>query len=238
MRSRRMRLLFACVPWLLSTSCFAVTQHVRAETVQAEPMDAALIQEALRSRLTVHVHQRTGERTATKHCRHAAEGCDTRLAEFSKYMLESSEQYGLDPWLLAAMAFRESGLNPFAVGTRGEKGILQLHPKNKRAQTVRFVQDATYRARCQREAGACQREVVERAAFILASSLNKCGRDLEKALGMYNTGRCGGSLTYAKRVLAERARLMSLAGVDATAPVLTEPQRVAASAPSASTRAR
>jgi hypothetical protein len=200
-------------------------------------VDAALIQEALRSRLTVHVHPRTGERTATKHCRHAAEGCDTRLAEFARYMSDSGEEYGLDPWLLAAMAFRESGLNPFAVGTRGEKGILQLHPNNRRAKSVRFVQDAAYRARCQRKPGACQREVVERAAFILASSLNKCGGDLEQALGMYNTGRCGGSASYAKRVLQERARLMELAGVDASDPVLSAP-RVAAAAPSASTRAR
>lgn len=237
MRSRRMRLLFACVPWLLSTSCLA-TQHVRAEAGDVQTMDAALIQEALRSRLTVHVHPRTGARTATKHCRHAAEGCDTRLAEFSRYMQDSAEQYGLDPWLLAAMAFRESGLNPFAVGTRGEKGILQLHPKNRRAKSVRFVQDESYRAQCQRQAGACQREVVERAAFILASSLNKCGGNLEQALGMYNTGRCGGSLSYAKRVLQERARLMQLAGVDASAPVLTEPQRVAESAPSAGKLAR
>jgi hypothetical protein len=229
-----MRLFLACVPWLLSTSCFAVTQHARAETSDAAP----LLQEALRSRLTVHVNSRTGERTATKHCRHAAEGCDARLAEFSRYLKDSGEQYGLDPWLLAAMAFRESGLNPFAVGTRGEKGILQLHPKNRRAKSVRFVQDESYRVRCQREVGACQREVVERAAFILASSLNKCGGDLQQALGMYNTGRCGGSLTYAKRVLQERARLMDLAGVDASAPVLTEPQRIAASAPSAGKLAR
>lgn len=231
-----MRLFLACVPWLLSTSCFAVTQHARAETVETGAADQ--LQEALRSRLTVHVNSRTGERTATKHCRHAAEGCDARLAEFSRYLRDSGEQYGLDPWLLAAMAFRESGLNPFAVGTRGEKGILQLHPKNRRAKSVRFVQDESYRVRCQQQAGACQREVVERAAFILASSLNKCGGDLQQALGMYNTGRCGGSLTYAKRVLQERARLMDLAGVDASAPVLTEPQRIAASAPSPGKLAR
>jgi hypothetical protein len=228
-----MRLFLACVPWLLSTSCFAVMQHAHAErgdvngTVEAEA--TPLLQEALRSRLTVHVHPRTGERTVTRHCRHAAEGCDTRLAEFARYLFESGEQYGVDQWLLAAMAFRESGLNPFAVGTRGEKGILQLHPKNRRVQKVRFVQDESYRTRCQQQAGACQREVVERAAFILASSLVKCGGDLEQALGMYNTGRCGGSLTYAKRVLKERARLMSLAGVDAALPASPAPLRVAAS---------
>jgi hypothetical protein len=223
----RMRLLLACVPWLLSTSCFAMTpQYAKAET------DAApLLQEAMRSRLTVHVHQRTGERTATRHCRHAAEGCDARLAEFSRYLLDVSEQYGLDPWLLTAMAYRESGLNPFAVGLRGEKGILQLHPKNRRAKEVRFVYDDRYRARCQKQAGACQREVIESAAKILASSLVKCGGDLEQALGMYNTGRCGGSVSYAKRVLKERAHLLSLAGTGGATPPDSEPMHVATSAP-------
>jgi hypothetical protein len=183
----------------------------------------AQLQEALRARLTVHVHQRTGERLATKHCRSAAEGCDTRLAEFAKYLSDASEQYGLDPWLLGAMAFRESGLNPFAVGTHGEKGILQLHPKNRHAKGLRFVQDEAYRERCQHQAGACQREIVESAAEILASSLAKCGGDLEQALGMYNTGRCGGSANYARRVLQERTRLMLLGGVD---PVPVSAERV------------
>lgn len=217
-------LLLACLPWLLTSSCFGVTQRAQAE---ADAMPTQL-QEALRSRLTVHVHQRTGERLATKHCRTAAEGCDTRLAEFSKYLSDASERYGLDSWLLAAMAFRESGLNPFAVGTHGEKGILQLHPKNRHAKGLRFMEDATYRTRCQHQAGACQRELVEQAAEMLASSISKCGGDLEQALGMYNTGRCGGSAKYARRVLQERTRLMMLGGVEPL-PVQTERVQVAVS---------
>lgn len=222
--SIRLGLFVACLPWLLLTSCFGVTQRAQAE---ADAMPAQL-QEALRSRLTVHVHQRTGERIATKHCRAAAEGCDVRLAEFAKYLTDAGEQYGLDSWLLAAMAFRESGLNPFAVGTRGEKGILQLHPKNRHAKNVRFMQDEAYRARCQHQAGACQREMVEQAAEMLASSINKCGGSIEQALGMYNTGRCGGSASYARRVLQERTRLMMLAGVEPL-PVRVERAQVAAS---------
>lgn len=226
----RVRWFVVCVvPWLLTASCFGVTQRAQAE---ADSMPAQL-QEAMRSRLTVHVHQRTGERLATKHCRTAAEGCDTRLAEFSKYLSDASEQYGLDSWLLAAMAFRESGLNPFAVGTHGEKGILQLHPKNRHAKNVRFMQDEAYRARCQHQAGACQREMVEQAAEMLASSINKCGGYLAQALGMYNTGRCGGSISYARRVLQERTRLMQLAGVEPL-PVHVERAQVATNAQPAS----
>lgn len=206
--------VWACVPWFLLTSCIS-TAHVRADL---DPVP--LLQQAMRSRLTIHVHPRTGRRLPTQHCRHAAEGCDARLAEFARYLNDAGEQYALDPWLLAAMAYRESGLNPFAVGMRGEKGILQLHPKNRRAQNVRFVQDEKYRARCQHEAGACQREVVERAALILASSLQKCSGDLEQALGMYNTGRCGGSRQYARRVLRERTRLLQLAGIEPAQPAV------------------
>jgi membrane-bound lytic murein transglycosylase MltF len=197
----------ACVLWLLLSSCFAGTQPALAEA-----STGTTLKDALRSRLTIHVHQRTGEQIPTHHCRNAAEGCDARLTELARYLSEAGEQYGLDPWLLGAMAYRESGLNPFAVGTRGERGILQLHPKNRRAKNVRFVQDERYRQRCQQQAGACQREIVEQAALILASSLQKCAGDLERALGMYNTGRCGGSAKYARRVLKERARLMELAG--------------------------
>lgn len=222
--------VWACLAWALSTSCMGAAGHVRAEL---DP--APLLQEAMRSRLTIHVQRRTGRRVATQHCRRAAEGCDNRLAEFARYLIDAAEQYGLDPWLLTAMAYRESGLNPFAVGTHGEKGILQLHPKNRRAQDVRFVQDERYRARCQHQAGACQREVVERAAFILASSLQKCDSNVEHALGMYNSGRCGGSRSYARRVLRERARLMQLAGVEPE-PVALDQTQLASGRPAAARR--
>lgn len=197
--------------WLLPTGCFGIAQQVRAEHPSASQL-----QQALRSRVTIHVHPRSGKRTATPHCRRAAEGCDARLSKFASYLTDAGDKYGLDPWLLAAMAYRESGLNPFAVGTHGEKGILQLHPKNRHAKDLRFIHDAGYRARCEHQAGACQRELVDRAAQVLASSLAKCGGDLERALGMYNTGRCGGSPPYARRVLKERAHLLALAEQETT----------------------
>jgi hypothetical protein len=120
----------------------------------------------------------------------------------------------VDPWLLAAMAYRESSLNPFAIGGYGEAGILQLHPKSRTSKGVRFVRDTRYRTSCKREAGACQREVVERAAQMLKSSLDKCSGNMEKALGMYNTGRCGGNPPYAARVIKERKLLLKAVGLE------------------------
>jgi hypothetical protein len=180
--------------------------------VKAEMDPTPLLQQALRFRVTVNTSKH-GFMTAAYHCRHASEGCDRRLLEFARYLKDAGEANGIDPWLLAAMAFRESGLNPFAVGGVGELGILQLHPKNARSRGVRFVRDEWYRHRCQREAGACQREVVDRAAQLLAQSLEQCGGDLDKALGMYNTGRCGGNGSYAKRVLTEMEILKQAVGL-------------------------
>jgi hypothetical protein len=194
---------------LLSTLLFtSVESPVRAD-VDASP----LLQQAMRFRVAVHTNRRSGRTIPVYHCRRAHEGCDQRLVEFAHYLIDAGERNGIDPWLLAAMAFRESGMNPFAIGGVGELGILQLHPKNPRAKTVRFVKDERYRMRCQKEAGACQREVVDRAAEILARSLELCDGDLNLALGAYNTGRCGGNKRYATRILSERDALRDAVGL-------------------------
>jgi hypothetical protein len=201
-----------------------------ATLAEADSDSIPLLQQALRFRVTIYTNPRTGMMTAAYHCRRASEGCDRRMGEFAQYLTESGERHGIDPWLLAAMAFRESGLNPFAVGAVGELGILQLHPKSPMAKSVRFVRDQWYRQRCKREPGACQREVVERAAVMLEYSLEVCGGDLNKALGAYNTGHCGGSSRYVARVLGERERLKNAVGlpIEQDAPVPVTEQMAAA----------
>ena len=207
-RSTRIRILL-CTVALALVGGLTVTQQARAEL---DPIP--LLQQALRFRVTIHVNPRTGFMKPAYHCRRAKEGCDERLMEFARYLADAGQQFEVDPWLLAAMAYRESSLNPFAIGGYGEAGILQLHPRSRTSKGVRFVRDTRYRASCQKEVGACQREVVERAAQMLKSSLEKCGGDLEKALGMYNTGRCGGNPPYAARVFKERKLLMKAVGLE------------------------
>jgi hypothetical protein len=201
---------FSCVASVLVLSMiagsFAVT-NARAD-VDTSP----LLQQAMRFRVSVH-KRRSGTSIPIYHCRQAHEGCDRRLLEFAHYLIDAGEKNGVDPWLLAAMAFRESGMNPFAVGAVGELGILQLHPKNPKVKTVRFVRDQYYRQRCRKELGACQREVVDRAAEILARSLEMCGGNLNLALGLYNSGKCGGNQKYADRILVERDALKEAVGL-------------------------
>jgi len=174
------------------------------------------------------VNRRSGRPIPAYHCRHAPGGCDQRLSAFAQYLLDAAERFEVDPWLMAAMALKESGLNPYALGSLGERGILQINPGRRDAREVRFIQDEWYRKRCRKQPGACQREVVEHAAGVLARSLERCP-DLVDALGAYNTGRCGGSVDYAERVLIERGELRRAAGLETEQIVIRRRKRPARS---------
>ena len=185
-----------------------------AHANQPAAADSELLSRAMRARVTINTDPHTGRQIAASHCRRAPEGCDRRMAEFAGYLTDAGQKNGLDPWLLAAMAFKESGFNPFAMGSLGELGILQLHPNNPRSKHVRFLHDEWYRKRCRHEIGACQKEVVDRAAELLARTVEQCGGSLQDALGAYNTGRCGGSSVYAKRIIGERKLLRQAVGLE------------------------
>lgn len=191
----------------------AMRSDSRAQAPASDSEVAYKLGHAMRARIAVSYDRKRGRTIPAYHCRHAPEGCESRLSTFAQYLVEAGHQHGVDPWLIAAMAFKESGFNPFALGSLGELGILQINPGRRDAKTVRFIRDEWYRRRCRNEAGACQREVIHHAAQLLRRALEKCDRDLTDALGMYNTGRCGGNDRYAKRILAEREALLREAGM-------------------------
>lgn len=182
---------------------------------QAAEDEVQVLNSAMRARIAVSTNRRTGRTIPASHCRHAVGGCDQRLTEFARYLVSAGKAHGIDPWLLAAMAFRESGFNPFAMGSLGELGILQIHPGRRDAKQVRFIRDEWYRKRCRRQPGACQQEIVEHAARVLSRSVELCSGDIEDALGAYNTGRCGGNRQYTQRVLDEVTELRRAAGLEA-----------------------
>lgn len=155
-----------------------------------------------------------------KHCRRAADGCDARLAEFARYFVAAGHDAGVDPWLLAAIAFRESGYNPYAVGSAGELGLLQIHPRNRHAKNLKWHRDPKHRDRCRAEPGACQLEVVTTAASMLAEAVRSCGA-LEAGLAAYHCGACKSESTYAQRVLSMRRQLLEL-GCPSTSPIVDE----------------
>jgi hypothetical protein len=196
----------------------SMLQTPRAKTLDAPGAgDTELLGLALRDRVSI-ARDRSGYGVPTPHCRNASEGCDQRMQEFAGYMADAARARGIDPFLLGAMAVRESMLDPFAVGGIGERGILQINPRRADAKQVRFMRDGAYRQRCRRSAGACQREIVEHAAHILDQAMKACRGQVRAALGAYNSGRCGKSADYATRVLKERAALRAFARATARSP--------------------
>jgi len=175
---------------------------------RTDPAVVALAR-ALDRRMTVWTH---GSRVVyVSHCRAARGGCPARVASFARMIGSASLHHDLDPFLLAAVAVRESGMNPLAAGSAGERGIVQLHPRGSGSH-VRYVQSETYRQRCQRRDDVCQGEVLEAGARLLSQSIEHCG-GVREGLGAYNRGECG-ETDYADRVMSERQRLLLLAKSD------------------------
>jgi soluble lytic murein transglycosylase-like protein len=97
------------------------------------------------------------------------------------------------------VALHESHLRANAVGSAGERGIMQLHPRW--FGHVRFVDDPGWRRHCaQFTDGECQAEVIEMAAKELRLSKIVCRR-WPSALGRYNRGNCNGNPSYSRKVL-------------------------------------
>ena len=164
---------------------------------------------AIDTRLIVR-ENREGRPIHVQHCRVVEGGCRARVATLSRLITETSNRAGVDPFLTAAMAMRESGLNPLAVSPVGARGVVQLNPKY-RGKTVPFVYNETYRNQCSRRPGACQREVLEAGLGLYQWAVQRCGGNVEKGLAWYNSGRCDKKNGYASSVLRERRRLLRLA---------------------------
>lgn len=173
------------------------------------------LEQALVERLTVWTRP-DGARVYVRHCRGVSAGCEARIRAFAVLLEGAAGRHGLDPFVLASIAVRESGLDPSAVGAVGEAGIVQLHPRGA-GRRVAFVQSAAFRDRCVRRPDACQAAVVELGAGLLAKSIARCG-SLEAGLGMYNAGECDPGRPYVRRVLAELERLRRLGSVGEQSP--------------------
>lgn len=210
---RLAHIVFALIPLLLVAG-FAL----ELRTVRAQGRGEA--EELLRLALRRAVATADG-RAPVRHCRFAGparEGderwsrCDRRMGSFARLFVEAGEIHQVDPWLLAAVASRESGLNPWASGAAGEVGLMQLHPRGiGRELAARFAR-APVRARCDSRADACQRPVIDRGAAALRRALERCGAEMA-GLSAHNTGRCDSEAgaEYARRALRRREQLQAWA---------------------------
>jgi len=196
-----------------ATSGYDSSRHATASpevveaTATADP-EVAAITRAFIARLTVWTRP-DGTRVLSRRCREGPVDCEARLRTFARLIVRTARRHELDPYLLAALAMRESGLNPASLGARGEAGIVQLHPRGA-GRDMRYVNDSGYREACQAQLDACQAPVLERGATYLAAAIEDCG-GLEAGLGKYASGRCTTRGVHPRRVLEERQQLRRLA---------------------------
>jgi hypothetical protein len=185
----------------MGAAAFFSHSHVEAEALSLSLLDA----------LTYPFSKQVGKPKQVKHCREAPGGCEARVAALAGIFVAAGATWGIDPYLLAGMALKESGLNPWAEGAGKERGVLQLHPARADARKLRFFADPRYRRRCERKADACQVEVVYTGAAILRRAFDQCGK-VRCALCLYNTGKPHVDCWYAQRVLQLTAQLKGAQG--------------------------
>jgi hypothetical protein len=140
-----------------------------------------------------------GSAVYAQHFRDAPGGPEQRAEVLASTFLFAQHVYGVDAYLLAALAFSESSFNPGAVGKVGEFSILQLHPRSRWGRAARLL--------CRGEESLCERAAVLEAARLLALGEKQCGAETS-AIGFYRTGHCiAGS--GAERVLSVRGQMLA-----------------------------
>jgi soluble lytic murein transglycosylase-like protein len=107
---------------------------------------------------------------------------------------------GLDPLLLLAVIAVESRFNPIAESVMGAKGLMQIIPKFHEAKVAALGGEAALWD---------PERNIELGASILQEYVYRTGT-LEAGLQFYNGAFSDASAQYARRVLAERDRLLDV----------------------------
>jgi hypothetical protein len=140
-----------------------------------------------------------GDHVYVEHFRRAPNGAASRALDLAADFWLAEQVYGIDRYLLAALAYRESGFDANAIGEQEEFTVMQLHPRSEAGrETSRF---------CKAHAAQCERAAILAAARVLAQGRAKCGSDA-LALGYYRSGDCIAG-PGAARVLDARARMVA-----------------------------
>lgn len=158
-----------------------------------------------------------GKHTHWKRCKSAQvpgdtgiDRCHRRLRELASAFVDAGDEYGIDPWILAAVAWKETRWNTWAQGGISEAGVMQLAGKAKRHPDGKLLTFYADPKACRRVPDECQREVVFRAAGIIAKRRDQCG-SLEGGLFFFNNGHaCTHKNGYGPKVLDIAKRLRAL----------------------------
>ena len=119
-------------------------------------------------------------------------------AELQLHIIHTAEEKRIDPAIIMATAYKESGYNSKAIGDNGNSyGLLQVQP--------RWHYGRMERLGCTDLLDAYQNVTV--AVDYLSELLNRYG-SIEAALTAYNSGSYSGTVTqYAKTILAHAEKL-------------------------------
>ncbi len=92
----------------------------------------------------------------------------------AQIITDAAHTYGVDPNLVAAVAFHESRFNPNVVSPIGASGLMQLLPSTARSLGVQNLFDP--------------RDNIFGGTKYLKKQLDRSGGDVDRALAAYNVG--------------------------------------------------
>lgn len=147
------------------------------------------MQHAVLTRLTLHIEQ-DGTPIYAGTCASDRFGCEARIRTIVEYVAQQSEIRRLNPWVVLSVIWHESRFNPYAVSALETRGVMQLHPRNRRFSSNRFLHRPAHRSACRNQPGNCQDEVIQDGSQLLRDSIDRCDGSIEQGLTMYNSGRC------------------------------------------------
>lgn len=115
----------------------------------------------------------------------ALDGFSTGDANVDRFIVDSSNRYGVDPILIYSIMHRESSFKKFALSNKGARGLMQLMPATAARLGVRDIFDP--------------RQNIEGGVKYMRILLNMFDGDVRLALAGYNAGE-GAVLKYGRRV--------------------------------------
>jgi hypothetical protein len=119
----------------------------------------------------------------------------SRACSAAETMVREGNRYGVDPYVIAALAYKESRWNPTKKGGSGECGVTQVLPRYAYGNTCLELQvpntSVAVTAKKLSPAHACGRRGIARCKWEVKVKVSKRCNPLLRALACYNAGTAG-----------------------------------------------